>query len=105
MAKTDITQMTESEIQEHLKLRKLEQAKVLREKGEQARKDVEAYCQKKWGLTLAQVWMAGGNFPEPKTYKNPANGSLYTYSGRGKVPEWLQGADKKPNPTYEVRSN
>ena len=101
---TDITQMTETEIQEYLQQRKAEQAKLVALKGKEARKDVEAYCLKKHGLTLAQIWMAGSNIVS-KTYRNPADGKDYTYSGRGKVPEWLKGADNKPNPAYEVRSN
>jgi hypothetical protein len=100
----DITQMTASEIEDYLRQRKLEQAKIAAEKGKEARKDVEVYLQKKWGLTLAQVWMAGSNIVA-RTYKNPANGQTYTYSGRGKVPAWLKGPDDKPNPAYEVRSN
>ena len=103
-SKTDITQMTESEIQEFLKVRKMQQAKVAAEKGKEARKDVEAYLQKKWGLTLAQVWMAGSNMTS-RTFKNPTTGDLYVYSGRGKVPGWLKGPDDKPNTAYEVKTN
>ena len=100
----DINKMTDAEIQDYLKQRKIEQAKVAAEKGREARKDVEQYLQKKYGLTLAQVWMANGNVVS-RTYKNPENGQSYTYSGRGKVPGWLKGADNKPNPAYEVKTN
>ena len=103
-AKTDITQMTQTEIEEYLKQRKIEQAKIAQQKGKEARKDVEAYLQKKYGLTLAQVWMAGSNIVS-KTYRNPADGKEYIYSGRGKVPGWLKGPDDKPNPAYLERSN
>ena len=96
----DIASMTEAEIQDYLKQRKAEQAKIVAQKGVEARKDVEAYLQKKWGLTLSQVWMAGST--QPKTYKNPADGSVYTYSGRGKVPAWLKNGDGKPNAEYEI---
>ena|SRR5260370_22402800 len=99
--KTDITQMTQSEIEDFLKQRKIQQAKVAQEKGKEARKDVEQYLQKKYGLTLAQVWMAGSNIVS-KTYLNPATKETYTYSGRGKVPGWLKGPDNKPNPAYAV---
>jgi hypothetical protein len=102
--KTDITQMTQSEIEEHLKQRKIQQAKIAQEKGKEARKDVEQYLQKKYGLTLAQVWMSGSNIVS-KTYLNPANGQTYVYSGRGKVPTWLKGPNDKPNPAYEVKAN
>jgi hypothetical protein len=102
--KVDITQMTESEIQEYLQQRKAQQAKIAQERGKEARKDVEAYLQKKYGLTLAQVWMAGSSFVS-KTYKHPTTGELWTYSGRGKVPAWLKGHDNKPNPAYVVNSN
>src|SRR5258706_9047586 len=99
--KTDITQMSAAEIEEFLKQRKQEQAKLAALKGAEARKDVEAYCLKTHGLTLAQIWMAGW-FSEPKTYKNPASGETYTYSGRGKVPAWLKGPNDKPNALYLV---
>jgi H-NS histone family len=101
----DITKMSETEIQDYLRQRKVDQARIIAEKGKEARKDVENYCQQKWQLTLAQVWMAGDNYRAPKTYKNPTTGELYTYSGRGKVPVWLKGADNKPNPQYLVQSN
>lgn len=101
----DIVQMTDLEIQEYMKERKAQQAQMIAQKGKEARKDVEAYCQKKWGLTLAQVWMAGDNYQGPKTYKNPANGETYVYSGRGKVPVWLQDQNKKPNSAYLVQTN
>ena len=102
--KTDITQMTDAEILEYQKQRKIQQAKIAQERGKEARKDVEAYLQKKHGLTLAQVWMSGSNIVS-KTYLNPANGQTYVYSGRGKVPKWLKGSDDKPNPAYEVKIN
>ena len=103
----DITAMTDAEIAAYMQQRKAQQARLVAEKGKEARKDVENYCQQKWGLTLAQVWMAGDKSEGPKTYKNPANGEQYTYSGRGKVPGWLQisSENHKPNPAYEVKSN
>jgi DNA-binding protein H-NS len=103
--KTDISQMTDAEIQEYLKQRKVQQANLVREKGVQAKAELETYCMKKYGMSLAAIFTASANGVGPKTYKNPESGSLYTYSGRGKVPGWLQGPDKKPNPAYEVRSN
>ena len=96
--------MTDAQIAEYMQQRKVQQAKIAAEKGKEARADVENYLQQKYGLTLAQVWMAGGNVVS-KTYKNPADGKTYVYSGRGKVPGWLKGSDNKPNPAYEVRSN
>jgi len=98
MAKTDITSMTEAEIKAYLQQRKVEQAKLVREKGVQARADVEAYCLKKHGMTLAAIFTASNKTAEPKTYKNPANGETYTYGGRGKMPAWVK-------PEYEIRTN
>src|SRR5215467_553610 len=103
--KTDISQMTDAEIAEYMKQRKVAQAALVREKGVKAKAELEKYCLQKYGISLAAIFTASANGVGPKTYKNPENGSLYTYSGRGKVPGWLQGADKKPNPAYEVRSN
>jgi len=103
--KTDISTMTDTEIAEYLKQRKDQQARIAAEKGPEARKDVEQYLQKKYGLTLAQVWLSNGKVPERKTYKNPADNSTYTYSGKGKVPAWLKGHDGKPNSAYEVKTN
>lgn len=101
----DINTMTDAEIDAFRQQRKAQQAKLVAEKGKEARKDVEKYLQQKWGLTLAQVWMAGSNSLGPRTYRNPANGETYIYSGRGKVPAWLKDANGKPNPAYLVQSN
>src|SRR5258706_1448539 len=107
MAKTngqvvDINTMTDAEIDAFRAQRKAEQAKLVAAKGKEARADVEKYLQTKWGLTLAQVWMANSNAVGPKTYLNPETKQTYTYSGRGKVPTWLKGANGKPNPAYLV---
>jgi len=48
----DITAMTDNEIAAYMQQRKAQQAKMIAEKGKEARKDVENYCQQKWGLTL-----------------------------------------------------
>ena len=91
----DLSQLSVADIEQLLKNKKAEQSRIAAEKGVEARKDVEAYCLKKHGLTLAQIWMAGW-FGEPKTYRNPKTNETYSYSGRGKVPERLKGADGKP---------
>ncbi len=97
--KTDITQMTEEEIKQFLQHRKEEQAKLIRENGVKAREELEVYCQKKYGMTLAQIFTASDKAPKaPKQYKNPDNGSVYTYSGRGKLPAWVK-------PEYEIKAN
>ena len=80
----------------------MEQAKIVREKGVQAKTELEAYCLKKYGISLAAIFTSSANGAGPKSYKNPTTGELYTYSGRGKVPGWLKGADNKPNPAYAV---
>jgi hypothetical protein len=49
--------------------------------------------------------MANQKPTERKTYKHPESGTLYTYSGKGKVPAWLKGPDNKPNPAYLVQTN
>ena len=100
----NINEMTDAEIAAFQQQRKAQQARLVAEKGKEARKDVERYIQQKWGLTLAQVWMANTNIVA-RTYRNPATGQTYVYSGRGKVPAWLKGPDDKPNAQYEVRSN
>ena len=102
MVKTDITKMTASEIEEYLKEKKAREITENREKALKAKRELEAYCQEKYGLTLQQVFTVSGKIPERKQYKDPHSGALYTYSGRGKVPAWLRGADGKPNPQYEV---
>jgi H-NS histone family len=101
----DINEMTDAEIEVYRQQRKAQQAKLVAEKGKEARADVEKYLQSKWGLTLAQVWMANQTASQPKTYRNPANGQTYVYSGRGKVPVWLQDHNKKPNAAYLVQTN
>lgn len=90
-----LSQLSIADIEQLLKTKKQEQTRLAALKGAEARKDVEKYCLDKHGLSLAQIWMAGW-FSEPKTYRNPKTGESYTYSGRGKVPEWLKGADGKP---------
>lgn len=103
MVKTDITQMTAQEIKEYLEQREEEAAQKLRENAAKWKEELEAHCQKKYGVSLASIFTASSNPPKaPRKFKNPKDGSTYTYSGRGKVPEWLKGSDGKPNPQYEV---
>jgi DNA-binding protein H-NS len=101
----DVSTLSVADIEALLRAKKEEQAKIAAEKGLEARKDVERYLQEKWGLTLTQVWMANGKPSVKKTYKNPADGKTYTYSGKGKVPAWLKDSNGKPNPAFEVKSN
>src|SRR5712692_2886618 len=96
----DITQMTDQEIKEYQEQRKATQAALVREKGVKAKAELEKYCLQKYGISLAAIFTASANGTGPKSYKNPATGQTYTYSGRGKVPGWLKGPDNKPNPAY-----
>ena len=53
-------------------------------------------------MSLATIWMAGKT-PTARRYRNPENGAAYTYTGFGRVPEWLKGPDgKKPNPDFLI---
>jgi hypothetical protein len=99
-----LAKLSVQDLEQLLQNKKQEQARIAAEKGVEARKDVENYLKQKWGLTLAQIWMACSNMVS-KTYRNPENGQTYIYSGRGKVPGWLKGSDNKPNPAFEVKSN
>lgn len=99
MAKTDITKMTEDEIKQYLQNRKEEQARLVREQGVKARAELEVYCQEKYNMTLAQIFTATNRAPKPsKQYRNPSDGTVYTYSGRGKLPGWVK-------PEFEVQAN
>jgi hypothetical protein len=55
-------------------------------------------------MSLAMVWMSG-RAPTGMQYRNPENGTIYTYTGFGRCPAWLTGPDGKPNPEYEVATN
>jgi DNA-binding protein H-NS len=101
----DISAMTDAEIAEYLKARKAEQAKLVAAKGVQAKKELEAYCLKTYGISLAAIFTSSENASAPKTYRNPGNGENYTYSGRGKVPTWLKDDQGKPNVAYLVKTN
>lgn len=105
MIKKDISDMTVEEIAAYLKDRRENEAKEAWERAVKAKAELDAHCQKKYGLTLAQVFTTPDKMPERKQYKNPADGSLYSYSGKGKIPAWLKGADGKPNLDYAVKSN
>jgi|SRR6266436_2050808 len=99
----EISQMTNQEIAAFLEVRKQEEAKLVRENGVKFKTELEAYCLKKYNMSLASIFLAGKNAIEPKTYKNPATGGMYTYKGKGKVPAWLKiPGGKKPNPQYLV---
>jgi len=105
-ATKDISQMTDAEIAAYMQMRKAEQAKLVRENGVKAKAELEAYCLEKYKMSLAAIFTSSANGGAgPKSYKNPENGSIYTYSGRGKVPGWLKGPDNKPNPAYLHQTN
>ena len=102
----DITKMSAAEIEVYLAERKAEERKQALEKGEQARRELADYCQSKYGLSLKAL---GLSYKQPSklagTYKHPESGELFTYSGFGKVPAWLKGADKKPRQDYRHLAN
>lgn len=99
----DINTMSLEEIAAYLQERKEQEARERHEKAIKAKVELEAYCQEKYGLTLAQVYTASDKpLSARKQYQNPETGALYSYSGRGKVPAWLKGQDGKPNSAYEV---
>jgi DNA-binding protein H-NS len=98
MVKTDITQMSAQEIKEYLQHREEEAAKQLRENVAKWKEELEAHCQKKYGVSLATIFTASSKPRDVKQYKNPETGAVYTYGGRGKLPNWVK-------PEYEVKSN
>jgi hypothetical protein len=104
-AKQDINSMTVEEIAAYLKARKETEAKDNWEKAVKAKAELEVYCKDKYGLSLAEIFTTPDKMPERKQYKNPEDGSIYAYSGRGKIPAWLKGSDGKPNAQFEVKSN
>ena len=101
----DIHNMSVEEITAYLQERKVHEARDRHERAIKAKGELEQYCQEKYGLTLAQVFTASDKMPTQKQYKHPGDGSLYVYSGKGKVPGWLKGSDGKPNPAYEVKAS
>ena len=104
MTKTSITRMTVEEIAAYLEQKKQSDVREKHQKALKAKQELGAYCQRKYGLTLQQVFTASDKAPQWKQYKNPQNGSLYNYSGRGKLPTWLKGPDGKPNKGLEVKA-
>jgi DNA-binding protein H-NS len=76
------------------------EARKVQEDGLRIKEELEGYCIKTYGLALRSIYMASKKAPEKKTYKNPEDGKLYVYSGKGKVPKWLwiNDANHKPNP-------
>jgi len=96
MTKTSITRMTVEEIAAYLEQKKQSDVREKHQKALKAKQELGAYCQRKYGLTLQQVFTASDKAPQWKQYKNPQDGSLYNYSGRGKLPTWLKGPDGKP---------
>jgi hypothetical protein len=103
----DISQMTSQEIVAFLKQREQDEAKAVKENGVKFKSELEAYCLKKYNMSLGAIFHADKKVLEHKIYKNPETGSLYTYKGKGKVPKWLWISDKdhKPNSAHEHRSN
>jgi DNA-binding protein H-NS len=102
MVKTDITKMTVAEIAAYLQEKKQRDVLEKQQRALKAKKELEAYCQEKYGLTLQEVFTVSDKAPQRKQYKDPNCGDIYTYSGRGKVPAWLKGPDGKPNEAYRV---
>lgn len=83
---TDITRMTDDEIRDYLRQQAEKRRQLQLLKGVEARKDVEAYCLKKHGMTLAMIFTATDK--APKSYRSPTG---ETWHGKGKKPEWLKG--------------
>ena len=93
MAKIDIDELSVEQIQNMLKEKKKREADKLSEQGEKIRGELDAYCQKTYGMSLAAIFTAG----KRSQYANPANKSE-VYNGRGKPPKWfadLSDEDRK----------
>jgi len=103
VAKQDINEMSIEEIASRLQERIEQEAKEKRAKALAAKAELEEYCQKKYRMSLAYIYTISDKEPTRRQFKNPADGSIYSYSGRGKVPGWLKGPDGKPNVQYEVK--
>lgn len=101
-APKDINSMTVEEIAAYLENRKEQEVRERHERAVRAKGELESYCQEKYGLTLAEIFTTPEKMPERRQYQHPQTGEVYAYSGRGKVPTWLRGADGKPNTAYEV---
>jgi hypothetical protein len=86
MAKTDINKLTVAEIAAFLQEKKQRDGREKHQRALKAKKELEAYCQEKYGLTLQEVFTFSDKAPEHRQFKDPHTGELYTYSGRGKVP-------------------
>ena len=108
MVKTDITQMTAQEIKDYLQQKEAEAAKQLQQNAAKWKEELEAHCQKKYGVSLATIFTATTKPRDVRQFKYPDNhpkgGQIYTYSGRGKVPTCFM-KDGKINTDYEVKSN
>jgi DNA-binding protein H-NS len=89
MAKTDINKLTVAEIAAFLQEKKQRDGREKHQRALKAKKELEAYCREKYGLTLQEVFALSDKVPEHRQFKDPHTGDLYTYSGRGKVPAWL----------------
>jgi DNA-binding protein H-NS len=90
-AVSSVPEFTVEQLEQMLRAKK-DQA---RQNGPEMRKKLEAYCLKEFGMSLASVISSTRKAPTPKTFKNPANGELYTYPGKGKYPDWLQRNEQR----------
>lgn len=97
------SQLSIDDLELLLKQKKADAKKLSAEKGRQYKKELEAHCLAKYGVSLKEIYRAD----KTAIYKNPKTGVEYVYAGFGKIPEWLwiSSDNKKPNPAYLVQTN
>ncbi len=98
MAKNILT-MSIEEIQSYIDQRKQNARELLKKNGAQWRREIDSYCLEKYGVSLVDVWTATDKAPKtreiPYPLGHPKFGEVYTYCGRGKLPNWAQGIEPR----------
>jgi hypothetical protein len=76
-----------------LKSRKIEERRILQERGVEIRKELDLYCQRTYGLTLQKVFISSDKPLNNSVFIHPETGEEYTYPGTGKLPNWVKNLD------------
>jgi hypothetical protein len=91
VAPAAMPELTIVQLEEMLRAKR-EQAK---QNGPKIREELEDYCLKKYGMSLASIVSSTRKAPTPKTFVNPQTNEEYTYPGKGAYPDWLKRDEAK----------
>lgn len=92
-----LNELSLKDLKKMVEQKEREEKDKLAERGLAIKQEVEAYVQKKYGLTLQQIFTASSKpAKRPLLYVNPETQEMFWYRHRGRLPDWVKKLNVMP---------